>query len=384
MIWAAVARAHLWLVRRESAQVLGARPVFPVLHRRRVLPARLPARALGPRALAQAARRRSGAVGRDPAGSARGRRVRNQDLKRVTVDITVQPKAITFPIEAKLLHAAIKGLNRLARRHGVRQSYACVAKAASIMASRYAHAKQFRRYQRQLRILRSPLDRIIRGIRRKIEGQDALEEAFALPLGRARQIPLATAAPARLEALFLPCPGGGMHWQGQGRRALRVRGEGFHRHQQPPGPGGLFVLHARAMPDNPYDDHTLREVIDRTETLAGCAIERAYVHKGYRGHDAQSPRRVFVSGQKRGVFSVIKRELRRRSAIEPIIGHLKVEGHLGRCYLKGRAGDAANVILSAVGYNFRRILARLDILWSLIQTALMAAISGCSALSPAS
>ena len=75
-----------------------------------------------------------------------------------------------------------------------------------------------------------------------------------------------------------------------------------------------------------------------------------------RGHDPPNPRRVFISGQKRGVSGVIKRELG-RSAIEPIIGHLKAEGHLGRCYLKGRAGDAANVVLSAVGHNFRRILA---------------------------
>src|ERR1700737_3707985 len=51
-------------------------------------------------------------------------------------------------------------------------------------------------------------------------------------------------------------------------------------------PGGLFVLHARALPDNPYDGHTLRDVIDRTETLTGCPIERAYVDKGYRGHNA--------------------------------------------------------------------------------------------------
>jgi hypothetical protein len=60
------------------------------------------------------------------------------------------------------------------------------------------------------------------------------------------------------------------------------------------------VLHARALPDNPYDGHTLRDVIDRTETLTGCAIERAYVDRGYRGHDAQNPRRIFISGQKRG------------------------------------------------------------------------------------
>jgi len=90
-------------------------------------------------------------------------------------------------------------------------------------------------------------------------------------------------------------------------------------------PGGLFVLHASSLPDNPYDGHTLREVIDRTETLTG-PIEQACVEKGYRGHATQNPRRVFISGQKRGVFSFIKRELRRRSAIEPIIGHLKAEG----------------------------------------------------------
>ena len=92
------------------------------------------------------------------------------------------------------------------------------------------------------------------------------------------------------------------------------------------------MLHARALPDNPYDGHPLRDVIEDTEALTGCPIERAYVDKGYRGHSTENPRRVFISGQKRGVFGIIKRELRRRSAIEHIIGHLKAEGHLGRCY----------------------------------------------------
>ena len=88
--------------------------------------------------------------------------------------------------------------------------------------------------------------------------------------------------------------------------------------------------------------------------------------------------------QKRGVFGIIKRELRRRSAIEPVIGHLKSEGHLGRCYLKGRACDAANVILSAVGYNFRRILAWLRALCCLFLIALMVAFSSPPALKSAS
>ena len=110
--------------------------------------------------------------------------------------------------------------------------------------------------------------------------------------------------------------------------------------------------------------------IEDTQSLTGREIERAYVDKGYRGHDAPNPRRVFISGQKRGVFGIIKRELRRRSAIEPLIGHMKEEGHLGRCYLKGHAGDAANAILTAAGYNFRRILAWLRDLLRLILHAL--------------
>jgi hypothetical protein len=81
------------------------------------------------------------------------------------------------------------------------------------------------------------------------------------------------------------------------------------------------------------------------------------------------------------VFGVIKRELRRRSAIEPVIGHMKAEGHLGRCYLKGRAGDAANAILSAVGYNFRRILAWLRALLGQILIAVLRLLISQSTLS---
>ena len=93
-----------------------------------------------------------------------------------------------------------------------------------------------------------------------------------------------------------------------------------------------------------------------TEALTGREIERAYVDKGYRGHDAPNPWRVFRSGQKRGVHGQIKKELRRRSAIEAVIGHGKTDGHLGRNFLKGRHGDQINAVMSAVGYNMRLIL----------------------------
>ncbi|MCG8508587.1 MAG: transposase, partial [Rhodospirillales bacterium] len=123
------------------------------------------------------------------------------------------------------------------------------------------------------------------------------------------------------------------------------------------------ILHAKAFHGNPHDGHTLCTVIEETQALTGREIERVYVDKGYRGDDAPKPLRVFRSGQKRGVHGRIKRELRRRSAIEPVIGHLKNDGHLGRNFLKGRHGDHANAVLTAIGHNLRLILKWLRRLW---------------------
>src|SRR5471032_1479716 len=303
--------------------------------------------------------------------------LRTRDLARVTVDTTVQPKNITFPTDAKLLHAAIKGLNRLARRHGVRlrQSYIRVAKRAAMMAGRYAHAKQFNRQRRQLRILRTRLGRLIRDIRRKIAGHEPVEAAFESPLSRASQIRSQRQRQRGWKLYSFHAPEVECIGKGKASAPYEFGVKASIVTTNARAPGGQFVLHAKALPGNPYDGHTLRAVIKDTERLTGREIERAYVDKGYRGHDAQNPRRVFISGQKRGVFGAIKRELRRRSAIEPVIGHMKAEGHLDRCYLKGHAGDAANAVLSAVGYNFRRILAWLRILLCLILAALWRALA---------
>ena len=104
--------------------------------------------------------------------------------------------------------------------------------------------------------------------------------------------------------------------------------------------------------------------------MIGRAIERPYVDAGYRGHDVPRPGRVFRSGQKRGVHGQIKKELRRRSAIEAVIGHCKTDGHLGRNFLKGRSGDHINAVMSAVGYNMRLILKWLRHLLCLIIAAI--------------
>jgi transposase, IS5 family len=126
------------------------------------------------------------------------------------------------------------------------------------------------------------------------------------------------------------------------------------------------------LPGKPYDGHTLAAVIPEIERLVGADLERIIADRGYRGHNAPPPHRfkVYVSGQKRRVTEKIKRELRRRAAIEPVIGHLKAEHRMGRNHLAHATGDAGNAILAAVGYNFRRLLAWLALLLTLIAAAL--------------
>jgi IS5 family transposase len=132
-----------------------------------------------------------------------------------------------------------------------------------------------------------------------------------------------------------------------------------------------FVVGMRSMPGNPYDGHTLREALEQVEILTDTRPKRAFVDRGYRGHGVQTTA-VYIAGQKRGMTPALRRALRRRSAIEPAIGHMKTDGRLSRCALKGTLGDALHAVLCGCGHNIRMILAHLRALWAKILAMLMA------------
>jgi IS5 family transposase len=283
------------------------------------------------------------------------------DFTRVIVDTTVQPKAITFPTDARLLHRARQRLVRLAQKHGVqlRQSYARVGKTALIRHQRYAHAKQFKRANRALRTLRTQLGRVIRDIGRKIADDATLREIFALPLTLARRVREQRQRQRGPKVYSLHAPEVECIGKGKAHRpyefGVKVSVATPLRRCR----GGQFVAHVAALPGNPYDGHTLAKVVPAITEQIGVSLASVIADAGYRGHNA--PRggglRVYTSGQKRGVTDQIKRALRRRSAVEPVIGHLKEEHRMGRNHLAGRTGDAINALMAAVDYNFRRILA---------------------------
>jgi IS5 family transposase len=304
--------------------------------------------------------------------------IKPSDLNRVIVDTTVQPKNVMFPTDARLLNRAREILVRLAQGCGIklRQSYARVGKFALIKHQRYAHAKQFKRANRALRKLKTYLGRIIRDIGRKRGGNaDLLKEiALSRMLLRARRVLDQKQRQRGPKVYSLHAPEVECIGKGKAHRpyefGVKVSVATTLSHAK----GGQFVTHAKALPGNPYDGHTLATVIPDMEALIGNTIERILADKGYRGHNAPPDYkfRVFTSGQKRHMTPKIKRELRRRSAVEPVIGHLKDDHRMGRNYLWHRSGDATNAILAAVGYNFRRLIQWLRLLLSQILARIIA------------
>jgi transposase, IS5 family len=301
------------------------------------------------------------------------------DFRQVIIDTTVQEKAITFPTDAKLMHRARERLVRLAKNHGLvlRQSYVRVGKLALIKHQRYAHAKQFRRASKALRRVRTMLGRVIRDVTRKIAVQPELAEAFARPLSLAQRVKDQRQRERGRKIYSLHAPEVECIGKGKAHRpyefGVKVSvATPLYRCR-----GGQFVAHVKALPGNPYDGHTLATILPDLEQTIGAELERVVTDAGYKGHHAPKEKRfrVYVAGQKRGLTAAIKRAFRRRSAVEPVIGHLKNEHRMGRNRLAHSAGDAINAVLAAVGYNFRLLLKWLALLcaWCM---ALLAATPG--------
>jgi IS5 family transposase len=294
------------------------------------------------------------------------------DTCRVIVDTTVQPKNVMFPTDAKLIHRARERLVRLAKKTGVklRQTYLRVGKLALIKHQRYAHAKQFKRANKALRTLKTYLGRIVRDIRRQIGNDEKLRTVFLWPLHQASTVLEQRQRQRGRKTYSLHAPEVECIGKGKAHRPYEFGVKVSVATTLKRSKGGQFALHAKALPGNPYDGHTLATVIPDMEKIIGNDIGRVLADAGYRGHNAPESHRfrVFTSGQKRRVTPAIKREMRRRAAVEPVIGHLKAEHRMGRNYLAGEHGDAINAVLAAAGYNFSLLINWLrQLLWLLLE-----------------
>ncbi|GJL60842.1 MAG: IS5 family transposase [Nitrospirales bacterium] len=280
--------------------------------------------------------------------------LKKHDIKKVTVDTTVQEKAVTFPTDSKLLEAVRRHLVKACKDHelSLRQNYNRVAKRLGRQISGYGHAGQYRRMHKTITLLRRRVGRVVRDIERQLAHREPeVHGAFADLLTKAHRL-LNQKQHDSNKLYSVHAPEVECIAKGKAHKRYEFGVKASFATTNKNG----FVVGARSYPNNPYDGHTLEDQLQQVETLTAIKPIRCYVDRGYRGHGIEHTE-VYIAGQRRGVTKSIYKELKRRNAIEPEIGHMKNDGHLGRNYLKGPDGDAMNVLLVASGHNLRKVLA---------------------------
>ena len=304
--------------------------------------------------------------------------IKPAELERVIVDSTVQEKAIAHPVDSRLLEIARYKVVKAAKVAGIalKRTFAAQGKELRRKAGGYAHAKQFKRLRKVVKRQRTILGVVMRDVQRKLDAQaQAQAQAQAAAGNPPDKAPSGATALGSLQTLL--------------ERAERIRT------QQRNDKNKLYALHApevecigkgkarkpyefgvkvslavtlkqglmvgaRTFPGNPFDGHTLAQQLEQTTNLLqelGRKPNQAIVDLGYRGVDADNPGvEIIHRGKYKTLTALQRRWLKRRQAIEPMIGHTKSDHRMDRCWLKGASGDALHAISCAAGYNIRWLM----------------------------
>jgi IS5 family transposase len=266
--------------------------------------------------------------------------------------LTVQEKAVTPPTDGKLLYAMQKALVREARSRGIeiKRPGLREARKRKVKHARLRHGLKHKAAKRVLRRMRTLLRRVERQVSTDF---NRLDENLVNLLRMARTVRMQSrglvTAKEKIYSVHAPeveCIGKGKPhkpWEFGVKVGLAATAK------------SCFVTAADTFPENPYDGATLERTIAQMERVTGVTPAIAAVDQGYKGkkyHPARTG--IFVSNTVK-LGGKLLRFIKRRSAIEPIIGHLKNERGMRRNRLLGELGDRINALLSAIAWNLAKI-----------------------------
>jgi IS5 family transposase len=289
--------------------------------------------------------------------------IKPQELSRVIVDSTVQHKSIAHPTDSRLLETARAKLVDAAKGVGIalKQTHAKEGAQLSRQAGRYAHARQFNRMKSAIKRQRTILGKLQREIERKASAIGAaVQEALGDTLNKAKRIWAQSASRKAVDGqrkLYAwHAPEVDCISKGKARTPYEFGVKvGIASTLK-----GNLIVGARAFHGNPYDGHTLSEQLEQATILMQDSAVKpttAFVDLGYRGVDADNPDvHIVHRGKSKRISQQERQLLKRRQAIEPIIGHIKSDNRMERCHLKGEIGDRLHAVLCAAGYNLRWLL----------------------------
>ncbi|MEN6620301.1 MAG: IS5 family transposase, partial [Smithella sp.] len=273
-------------------------------------------------------------------------------VERVNVDTTVQEKAIAFPTDARLYHKARRVLVKMAKKLNIklRRSYERTSKKVFLKQGRYASAGQHNRAKKETKKLKTMLGCVIRDILRKCpKPEGRLAKVLNIAQAIFNQKRNDTNKIYSVHAPEVECIAKGkVHKKYEfGCKVSMVSSSKDN-----------WILGIDALHGNPFDGHTLKDALQQVKQITGWQPLHAYCDRGYRGAaKGITDTEVHLSGKKKkSMKASLWKWFARRSAIEPIFGHLKSDHRLERNHLQGKDGDRINAILSGCGFNLRKLL----------------------------
>ena len=279
------------------------------------------------------------------------------------IDTTVQIKNVKHPHDAYLMEKARQEIVDLCKELNIplNETYAKSFKYRTIKLWKYKKDSKVKQRWKLMKSLKTRLGRLIRSFERTVETSNLeLSKHNSAILLKVKNIHAQSVLKKKdkdnykkdnailysFHANEVECIGKGKlnkPYEFGNKVAIAVSGR------------GNFVLGVKSFHGNPYDGHTLAETIEQLEQITENEVKKVFVDLGYRGSNYKHKGKIYTPYTKKDLSKSDKLMQKRRSAIEPVIGHLKQYGRMGRNYLKGVIGDIINPLISAIGFNLRNI-----------------------------
>ncbi|WP_329904827.1 IS5 family transposase [Porphyromonas pogonae] len=268
------------------------------------------------------------------------------------IDSTVQEKNVTYPTDAKLHKKIVGKVLKIARALNlpIRQSYTFVLKRIYRDQRFRNHPKNRKKALKADKRLRTIAGRLVRELKRNLGNNreyDKLISLFERILSQRRN---STQKIYSLHEPDVQCISKGKEHKKYefGNKVSIIRSM-------------TGVILGASSFRNEYDGHTIEQSLDQVKRLTGERIKKLAGDRGYRGKKEINSTQILIPDTPKAKDSYYQRKKKhrlfcKRAGIEPTIGHLKSDYRLGRNFYKGLFGDAINVMLAAVAYNFKRAM----------------------------
>jgi len=291
---------------------------------------------------------------------------KKKDLESAIIDTTVQIKNIKHPHDAYLMEKARRKVVKLCKELGIKlnETYEKSFKYNMMRLWKYSKESKVKKRWKLMKKLKTLLGRLLRICERGI-AKLQLSESEAETLSRAKKIHAQSVLKKQEKEAYklennilysfhapeVECIGKGKlnkPYEFGNKVSVAVSGK------------GNFVVAIKSFHGNPYDGHTLDQTVQEIRKIVDETLKQVFVDRGYAGNNFSEKSKVYSPNSKKKLTKNDKKMLKRRSAIEPIIGHLKNFCRMGKNYLKGVVGDIINPLISAIGLNMRCLANHLE------------------------